>query len=97
MTDEIELNIGRRLTMDYAGKREQIELKIKRLCRCPKGEYRCDFSLPILAGDRHIYGEDALHALELCLRHIRGMILSARVDMGMDIWWATPGDNGGFV
>jgi hypothetical protein len=60
------------------------------------GAFACRFSISVLDNkEREIYGEDPLHALILCLRHISRLIDMVVAD-GMKIWWLAPGDCGGF-
>jgi hypothetical protein len=59
--------------------------------------FACQYDFPIiLSKPGRIYGEDPLHALSLCLKHIRALIDNESADDNMDIWWLEPGDHGGF-
>jgi hypothetical protein len=62
-----------------------------------KGAYACSFLFPFDSEkERHIYGEDPIQALTLCLKTDRALIDSAAGATGMKIWWLDRRDHGGF-
>lgn len=94
---DYNFKLERLLVIDRGASSKRVTATIGGVRRVDDHTYACDFTFPeIQSLPGHIYGEDAVQAVQLCFRHFAVVIDGLKNDHTADVWWLTPGDRGGF-
>jgi hypothetical protein len=97
-TADIVLNFRRELTFRTGSNTRKGEVHIDRLSFLEERHcWGCYWSVSFVRprSDQPIFGEDALQALTLTLALISSLLRDPGTP-GLQIWWLSEGDNGGF-